>query len=267
MKFMPQLTTALDIGATGADKGEKNMAKTDCKLGAKVRAHLEKLGLETLIEGGQPDFPEAVRHLQRGVAGFLAHLNLNVEQDPSICDTPRRVGEMMAYELCHGLNYANFPKCTTTPNGVTTSVLRSGMGEFGNESRMVDEHKGRADEMVRVAKIQTISLCEHHFQTITGWTHIAYIPNTKLMGLSKFARVTNFFARRPQVQERMTEQLYAALSLILETEDVGIQQTAVHNCMRARGAMDPTSETTTSKMGGKFRSNPALRQEFLHGIK
>ena len=212
--------------------------KVNSFLGADIRQYLLNKGLETRaydIKAGA-----AYDSLQQGVRNFLDYMGLDVS-DPSIQDTPDRVADMFVSELCFGLDYDNFPKCTVTPS----------MG---------------IDEMVLVDSIQTISLCEHHFQTITGVTHIAYIPGENLLGLSKFARITNFFARRPQVQERMTEQIHAALVYILQTEDVAVMQVATHNCMRVRGTMDPTSKTTTSKVGGRFKSNPALREEFLQAI-
>lgn len=217
------------------------MAKTDPGLGKMVRKYLEERNLETLLPmSPYPRIGDAYEALFGGVLGFLNYMNLDTS-DPSIRDTPSRVAEMYTQELCYGLNYDNFPKCTTSPS----------MG---------------IDEMVLVDSIQTVSLCEHHFQTISGVTHIAYIPGKNLLGLSKFARVTNFFARRPQVQERMTEQIYAALELILETEDVAVMQVCTHNCMRVRGTMDPMSKTTTSKVGGRFKTNQALREEFLQAI-
>lgn len=226
--------------------------KTDSALGHAVKQHLIDLGLETLV--AIPKRGDAYEALKQGVRSFLFNMGIDPD-DPSTQSTPERVGEMFVNELCYGLDYTNFPKCTTTPNGKERGSDKLGWDTIG-----------AVDEMVMVDSIQTVSLCEHHFQTITGLTHIAYIPGGNLLGLSKFARVTNFFARRPQVQERMTEQIHAALVLILKTEDVAVQQVATHNCMRARGAMDPHSKTTTSKLGGRFKSNGALRSEFLSAI-
>jgi GTP cyclohydrolase I len=118
------------------------------------------------------------------------------------------------------------------------------------------------DEMVLEKGIRVMSVCEHHFVTINGRAHVAYIPNQKVLGLSKLNRVVEYFARRPQVQERLTEQVYAALSLILDTEDVAVVIEAEHFCVKMRGVEDPDSTTVTSKLGGKFR-DPALRSEFL----
>lgn len=229
----------------------KSNGKTDPALGKRVQQHLDTLGLETVTAIAARG--RAHEYLYKGVLGFLNSMGLDTN-DPSISNTPQRVADMYTEELCYGLDYENFPKCTTTPNG------------FLIPSEMGDHRRGAIDEMVMVDSIQTISLCEHHFQTISGVTHVAYIPGKSLLGLSKFARVTNFFARRPQVQERMTEQIYAALSFILETDDVAVQQVAVHNCLRARGAMDPLSQTTTTKLGGRFMLVPGLRQEFLNAI-
>ncbi len=223
--------------------------KVDPKVGKLVRDHLLKLGLETTVTT-TPKQGDAHTRMYNGVQGFLQAMGLDIN-DPSIRETPERVADMFVHELCYGLNYDNFPKCTTTPNGVYDEN---------------DSLYGSINEMVMVDSIRTYSLCEHHFQTIAGVTHIAYIPGAKLLGLSKFARVTNFFGRRPQVQERMTAQIYEALAFILQTEDIAVMQVATHDCMRVRGAMDPQSKTTTSKMGGRFMTNPALRQEFLNAI-
>jgi GTP cyclohydrolase I len=251
--------------------------KTDSELGLKVHSHLKSLGLETLVNPSRPK--DACNNLEQGVKAFLSDIGLDLE-DPSLKETPRRVAEMFAWELCAGLDYASFPKCTTTPNGAMRTI-KSPFQDLHTrgapETARFEAHTdgtftatwqtGVVDEMVMLDTITTTSLCEHHFQTITGKTHIAYIPKDKILGVSKFARVTNFFGRRPQIQERMTEQIYAALAFILGTPDIAVQQVCVHNCIRARGAMDPHSKMTTSKLGGKFKDNTALRGEFLHGIR
>lgn len=213
--------------------------KTDPELGNKVYEHLRELGIEPLVR--KPKLAEARDALANGLCEFFDLSGIDGD-DPSTADSPVRIADMYAEELCAGLDYNNFPKCTIQPN------IKS------------------LDEMVMLDSITTISLCEHHFQTIAGKTHIAYIPKDKLLGVSKLARVTNFFARRPQVQERMTAQIFYALQLILESEDVAVQQQCAHFCIRARGVMDPNSSMTTTKLGGRFMTNPSLRQEFLHAI-
>jgi GTP cyclohydrolase IA len=243
--------------------------KIDPHLGFKVYNHLKSKGLETWNESTyQPAV--AFKHLEEAIYTAYKSLGLDVDNDDSIKDTPKRFAKMFVGELTKGLNYNFFPKCTATSNG---NVL----AEEGPETRSIvssDDDgftvkgvEGNYDQAVIVKRIRTTSLCEHHLQTIDGFTHIAYIPNTKVLGLSKFARVTEFFAARPQIQERMTEQIYEALSFILETADVAVVQDAVHFCMRARGCKQPESWTQTNKMGGRFLTNPELRREFLDAIQ
>jgi GTP cyclohydrolase I len=209
------------------------MAKNDPTLGAKVAQHLQSLSIETPILQG-------VDHskLISACAGLVASLGLDTADD-SINATPTRLAEMYANELCYGLNYDNFPKCT------------------------VIENKMRYDELVIERDIKVHSMCEHHFVPFIGVAHIAYLPSTKVLGLSKLNRVTDFFCRRPQVQERLTEQVAAALSFILGTEDVAVIISAEHMCVKLRGVQDQCSSTVTSKMLGKFREKPELRMEFL----
>ena len=215
------------------------MAKTDEALGLKVKAHLESLGLETVMQ--VPKMGRAHEKLEQGIHGFLTNMGLDVS-DPSIRATPERVADMFVDELCAGLNYGNFPKATVVPNTMNY------------------------DELVTVEKIRTISLCEHHLATIYGYTHIAYIPKNQVLGLSKFARITEFFARRPQIQERLTAQIYHALAYILDTDDVAVVQKCDHFCMKARGALQHDAATTTSKLGGRFKTNPALRKELFDAV-
>ena len=99
--------------------------------------------------------------------------------------------------------------------------------------------------------------------TIDGLATVAYLPRSKVIGLSKINRIVQFFAKRPQVQERLTQQILVALQALLETEDVAVSITATHYCVKARGVMDASSATTTTALGGMFKKNPASRQEFL----
>jgi GTP cyclohydrolase I len=108
-----------------------------------------------------------------------------------------------------------------------------------------------------------MSVCEHHFQPIDGFATIAYIPHKKVIGLSKLNRIAEFFAKRPQVQERLTKQIADCLQFILETEDVAVHINARHYCMIARGIQDTHSTTTTSDLRGSFKSRPETRTEFL----
>jgi GTP cyclohydrolase I len=131
----------------------------------------------------------------------------------------------------------------------------------------VIENKMKVDEMIMVRDISLTSTCEHHFVTIDGLAHVAYIPRGKVIGLSKINRIVQFFARRPQVQERLTQQILLALQTLLGTKDVAISIKATHFCVKARGVMDSTSYTTTTSLGGVFKTQPDTRAEFLAGLK
>lgn len=215
--------------------------QTDPDLGNKVFDHLRELGL---LGAQVPSYSlnanseSAKAEIRSHFVEVLDQLGLDT-RDESIIDTPKRVSKMYVHELFSGLDPANFPKCTTTENSF------------------------KADELVCESGISVKSLCEHHFQAIIGNATVAYIPKDKLLGLSKLNRIVNFFARRPQVQERMTEQVYHALKFILGTEDVAVIIQAAHMCVKLRGIEDANCLTTTSKMGGKFKEVPSLRAELF----
>lgn len=262
--------------------------KFDPELGADVRDHLWERGLlpdppATLNKDGVRYDPEqAVQSLIGGIKQGMLNLGLDMANDPSLKDTPKRYAKMLVGELTKGLNFDFFPKCTTFPNGTehektlvsdreyemdekagrVTGGVGKGVGGWSYRYRV-----GATDEMVFLGQIQTLSLCEHHLQTIDGFTYIGYLPDREQIGLSKLARVTDFFARRPQVQERMTEQIYAALAFVLKTPDIAVVQRCAHYCMRARGSLQHASVMQTNKMGGRFLEKPALRQEFLDACR
>jgi len=208
----------------------------------RVRNALLKRGLET------PVIETALTEAQQreAIQGHFTHimrlLGLDLSDD-SLCDTPKRIAKMYVNEIFSGLNYANFPKLTAI------------------------ENKMQVDEMIRVRNINLSSTCEHHFITIDGNASVAYIPTDKVIGLSKINRIVRFFAQRPQVQERLNEQVLVALQTLLETDDVAVSITATHFCVKARGVMDANSQTTTTSLGGCFKSNPASRKEFLLGLE
>lgn len=217
--------------------------KFDPELGLLVNERLAKLGICAPPEPADSKpykyNPKiAVQQLQQGIHSGLSALGLDMDNNPSLKDTPKRFAKMLVGELTKGLNFNFFPKCTTFP-------------------------AEGYDQMVFLGNINTMSLCEHHLQTIAGNTYVAYLPRDRAIGISKLARVTEFFARRPQVQERMTEQIFRALQLVLDTEDVAVVQHCVHYCMRARGVNQPNSVMATNRMGGKFLNVAALREEFL----
>lgn len=212
--------------------------KTDPELGLKVENFLRKKGVHTpMIETKQSD-KQKKNSIEKSFAKIMTTLGLDLTDD-SLIDTPKRVAKMYVDEIFYGLDYSNFPKCTTI------------------------ENKMGYDELVIERNVNIQSNCEHHFVVIDGVAHIGYIPNKKVLGLSKLNRIAEFFAKRPQVQERLTEQIFHALQCILETEDIAVIVSAQHYCVKSRGVEDTCSDTVTSKMGGRFRSNNPLRSEFL----
>ncbi|MGF1743412.1 GTP cyclohydrolase I FolE [Vibrio minamisatsumaniensis] len=207
-----------------------------------VKDALASRGLETPMRPNQVSREEKKERIEHHMRKILTLLELDLTDD-SLEETPQRIAKMYVDEIFSGLDYANFPKIT------------------------VIENKMGVREMVRVKDITVTSTCEHHLVTIDGKAAVAYIPQGKIIGLSKINRIVRFFAQRPQVQERMTQQILVALQTLLETDDVAVTMDAVHYCVKSRGVMDATSETTTTALGGIFKSNPATRHEFLHGLR
>jgi GTP cyclohydrolase I len=146
---------------------------------------------------------------------------------------------MYVDEIFSGLDYTRFPKIS------------------------VIENKMQVEEMVQIDEIDLVSTCEHHFVTIDGNAKVAYIPGNKIIGLSKINRIVRFFAQRPQVQERLTQQILVALQTLLETEDVAVTINAVHYCVKSRGVMDSNSTTRTTALGGAFKRDSRTRAEFI----
>ena len=124
----------------------------------------------------------------------------------------------------------------------------------------------QVDEMITVRDITLTSVCEHHFVTIDGKATVSYIPKDKVIGLSKINRIVEFFSQRPQVQERLTQQILVALQTLLGTVNVAVSIDATHYCVKARGIKDSNSITTTTALGGGFKTNPSTRQEFLRAL-
>jgi len=171
---------------------------------------------------------------------ILETLGLDLTDD-SLTETPHRYAKMLVQELFSGLKKENFPKITT------------------------QENKFQYNQMLVEANIEIKSICEHHFVPILGYCHIAYFPGDKIIGLSKLNRVAQYFARRPQVQERMTKQIRECLSQILETENIAVVIDAVHVCVRMRGIQDSAALTRSSDFGGLFLKSD-VRSEFLSTI-
>ncbi len=207
-----------------------------------VKDELERRGLETPMRPSQISREEKKERIEHHMRQVLQLLNLDLNDD-SLEETPARIAKMYVDELFSGLDYGHFPKITLIENKMNVS------------------------EMVRVKDITVTSTCEHHLVTIDGKAAVAYIPRSKIIGLSKINRIVRFFAQRPQVQERMTQQILVALQTLLGSDDVAVTIDATHYCVKSRGVMDATSETTTTALGGIFKSNAATRHEFLSGLK
>lgn len=204
----------------------------------KVRDVLLARGLETpLIENGLSR-EQKLHAIRQAFTDIAEALGLDLTDD-SIQDTPKRIAKMYVDEIFSGLDYGHFPKIS------------------------VIENKMQVDEMVLVDQIDLTSTCEHHFVTIDGTARVAYLPAKKIIGLSKINRIVRFFAQRPQVQERLTQQTLVALQTLLETDDVAVSIDATHYCVKARGVMDSNSSTRTTALGGVFKNDPAARTEFL----
>ena len=162
--------------------------------------------------------------------------------DDSLKGTPHRVAKMFIQEIFSGLNPANKPKIS------------------------VFENSYQYDKMLVEANISFNSTCEHHFLPIIGKAHIGYVSNGKVIGLSKLNRIVDYFARRPQVQERMIMQIFNELKTVLNTEDVIVVVGAEHLCVSSRGIKDSSSYTSTIQYGGIFNEKEN-RNDFFNLMK
>ncbi len=215
-----------------------NKTKCDPELGQKIHQHLLNMGVETPTKFTTTDRKEKIDLIEKSFTTIMHTLGLDLGDD-SLIDTPKRVAKMYVNEIFWGLDYDAFPKCTTVDN------------------------KMKYDEMVVERNVNVQSNCEHHFVVIDGVATVAYIPNEKVLGLSKINRIVEYFSKRPQIQERLTEQVFHALQCILETENVAVVIDAQHYCVKSRGVEDVGSSTVTSKLGGGFKTDPSVRAEFM----
>ncbi len=219
-----------------------NPTKVDPELGMQVYAYLKEKGVETpQVDNGLND-QQKIEAIQGHFTSIMETLGLDLADD-SLQDSPSRVAKMFVNEIFWGLDYRKFPKITAVEN------------KMGYESMVLEKN------------IVVQSNCEHHFVIIDGYAHVAYIPKNKVLGLSKLNRVVEYYARRPQIQERLTEQIFYTLEHILETSDIAVMVNAKHFCVKSRGVEDINSETITSKVGGAFKNDSSTRMEFLQLVR
>lgn len=179
--------------------------------------------------------------IKKDVENILQTLGMDLTDD-SLKGTPNRVAKMFVKELFGGLHPDKKPKASTF------------------------ENKYKYGEMLVEKNITLYSTCEHHLLPIIGKVHVAYISNGTVVGLSKMNRIVDYYAKRPQVQERLTMQIVKELQTVLNTNDVACVIDAKHLCVNSRGIKDVDSSTVTSEFGGAFKKE-ASRREFLDYIK
>lgn len=220
-----------------------HIGKSDPVLGRKVHEHLVSVGLATpVVETAlHQDEDEKIQAIQGLMTGVLEALGLDLRDD-SLEETPKRVAKMFVKELFWGLDPDKFPKCTAVENKLNyrnSFVLEKG--------------------------VTVHSSCEHHLVTIDGYATVAYIPRDKVLGLSKLNRIVQYFSKRPQIQERLTEQIAETISFITESPDVAVYIDAVHYCVKSRGIQDVNSSTVTLATRGAFAlPDSEVRREFLN---
>ena len=180
---------------------------------------------------------EQIRTIQYHFRKIMLALGLDLEDD-SLKDTPLRVAKMFVNEAFMGLNPLNEPAVT------------------------LFENKFKYNEMALEKNIPLYSYCEHHFVPIIGKAHIAYISKGEVIGLSKLNRITHYFSKRPQVQERLTVQIAEHLQRVMNIEDVAVVIKAEHLCVASRGVGDAGCSTVTSSLHGQFQSESKSRQFF-----
>ena len=174
----------------------------------------------TPSEPNQLSDEEKIQKIKKNFTEIMQTLGLDLSNE-SLKNSPDRVAKMYVKELFSGLNEENFPKIS------------------------VVENEMKYDQMIVVKDIGVMSTCEHHFVTIHGVATVAYIPNKRVIGLSKINRITQFFSKRPQVQERLTKQITDCLEQVLDTKNVAVHIDAKHYCVVSRGIEDINSTTST----------------------
>lgn len=219
------------------------------KLDGRLEEHLEEMGNDHV--SASQDTPlrkdafvlndeDKIERIRENVREIMLTLGLDLDDD-SLKGTPDRVAKMFVNEIFGGLHPKRKPKSSTFKN------------------------KYKYGEMLVEKNITLYSTCEHHLLPIVGKAHVAYISNGTVVGLSKMNRIVDYFAKRPQVQERLNIQIVKELQKVLGTDDVACVIDAKHLCVNSRGIRDIESSTVTSEYGGKFKQE-SVRREFLDYI-
>lgn len=209
-------------------------------LGNQIHKLLLKNGLENPFFTRQVKLwhdKEYILGLELMFAKFLQNLGLNLH-DESLADTPKRVVDNFINELCYGLDYKNFPEI----------VLQENHCEYTSP--------------IMIKNIRVNSLCEHHLVSIDGMAYISYIPDKKIIGFGTLVKIVDFFSRRPQLQERLTRQVYFTLKEILITANIAVGINAKHDCINNRGLRGINNEVFTVELGGKFLTDESLKNNF-----
>ncbi len=216
------------------------------KIDSTLKEHFEEIGNEHV--SSSEDTPlredafvlndeEKISRIKENVREIMLTLGLDLDDD-SLKGTPERVSKMFVKEIFSGLHPERKPKASTFDN------------------------KYKYGEMLVEKNITLYSTCEHHLLPIVGRAHVAYISNGTVVGLSKMNRIVDYFAKRPQVQERLNIQIVRELQKVLGTDDVACVIDAKHLCVNSRGIRDIESSTVTAEYGGEFKKE-AVRREFL----
>jgi GTP cyclohydrolase IA len=214
--------------------------KTNYDLGRNVQLLLQKNNLENSANWRCIDSwhdEKYIKQLEVKLAEFIQDLGLDLTNTSLTC-TPKRIVKLFIEDLFWGLDYRNFPDICCDDNS------------FAYAQSLISKN------------INLQSTCEHHFVAIRGYAAIGYIPKNKIIGLGKLNQIVNFFAHRPQVQERLTRQIFIVLQYILDTQDVAVAINAHHDCISRHCGSDKENEVLTIDLGGRFLNDESLNASF-----
>jgi GTP cyclohydrolase I len=217
------------------------MKNTNHELGLQIHQLLKQRSLENSINWKAVDaWQDAnyIKQLEDKFTSFARYLGLDLSIK-SVADTPKRIVRLFVEDLFWGLDYYNFPDISTEGNAM------------------------KYTQPIVSKNIQLKSTCEHHFVAIRGYVTIAYIPGGTIIGLGKLNQIVDFFAHRPQIQERLTRQICVVLQHLLKTKSVAVAITACHDCVNRSGVSDTDNEVQTFDLAGKFASDDTLKASFL----